>query len=225
MLETNRIYNMDCIKGMELIEDESIDLIVTDPPYKITPRGRHGGTGGMLKTKKSMQGTIFNHNNLDIKDYIDELYRVLKNEGHMYIMINNKNLLHFLNIINKSNFKIFKVLIWYKNTSIINRFYMDSHEYIIFCRKGRAKKINNCGTKSVLEVPIVQNRIHPTQKPVELMKILIENSSQENEIVLDPFMGVGTTALACKQLNRKFIGFEVDKGYCDIANKRLEGEL
>ena len=66
------------------------------------------------------------------------------------------------------------------------------------------------------------NNIHDTEKPVELMAILIENSSNPNNLVLDPFMGSGTTAIACKQLNRNFIGFEINKEYCDMANKRLE---
>jgi site-specific DNA-methyltransferase (adenine-specific) len=100
-------------------------------------------------------------------------------------------------------------------------YYMDSHEYIIFCRKGKAKRINNCGTKSVLNVDNPRNKVHPTEKPVELMEVLINNSSQEGELVLDPFMGSGTTAIACINNNRNYIGFELDKQYYDIANVRI----
>jgi site-specific DNA-methyltransferase (adenine-specific) len=99
---------------------------------------------------------------------------------------------------------------------------MDSHEYIIFCRKGKAVKINNCGTKSVLEISNVKNKAHPTEKPVELMKILVGNSSQPKEVVLDPFMGVGSTGVACKELGRSFIGFEIDENYFNIAKERIE---
>ena len=104
---------------------------------------------------------------------------------------------------------------------------MQRLEFILFLRKGKAKNINNIGTTTLLQVPNFKKgtKQHPTEKPIDLMKILIENSSSENEIVLDPFMGVGSTALACKELKRNFIGFELDKQYYDIANKRISDEM
>ena len=100
-------------------------------------------------------------------------------------------------------------------------------EYILFFRKGKGKKINNCGTSDILYVPNKKTKdengknIHDTEKPIELMQILIENSSNESDVVLDSFMGVGATALACINTNRNFIGIELDKGYFDIAEKRI----
>ena len=225
MLELNKIYNMDCMEGMKLIPDNSIDLVVTDPPYKTTSRGSSGGTGGILKDKLNMKGMVFEHNSIKFSEWLPELYRVLKERSHAYIMTNNKNLKDMLIEIENVNFEIFKTLIWAKNSPITNMYYMDSHEYIIFCRKGKAKRINNCGTKSVLNIDNVKNKQHPTEKPIDLIKIFIENSSQENEIVLDPFMGAGSTAMACKELKRNFIGFELDKQYYDIANKRISEEM
>jgi len=225
MLKLNKLYNMDCMEGMKLIPDNSIDLVVTDPPYKTTSRGSSGGTGGILKDKLNMKGMVFEHNSIKFSEWLPELYRVLKERSHAYIMTNNKNLKDMLIEIENANFEIFKTLIWAKNSPITNMYYMDSHEYIIFCRKGKAKRINNCGTKSVLNIDNVKNKQHPTEKPIDLMKIFIENSSQENEIVLDPFMGAGSTAMACKELKRNFIGFELDKQYYDIANKRISEEM
>lgn len=225
LLEINRIYNMDCMEGMKLIPDNSIDLVVTDPPYKITSRGSSGGTGGILKDKLNMKGMVFEHNSIKFSEWLPELYRVLKKRGHAYIMTNNKNLKDMLIEIENANFKIFKTLIWAKNSPITNMYYMDSHEYIIFCRKGKAKRINNCGTKSVLNIDNVKNKQHPTEKPIDLMKIFIENSSQENEIVLDPFMGVGSTAIACINTNRNYIGFELDKKYYEIAKNRINKHI
>ena len=225
MLKLNKLYNMDCLEGMKLIPDNSIDLVVTDPPYKTTSRGSSGGTGGILKDKLNMKGMVFEHNSIKFSEWLPELYRVLKERSHAYIMTNNKNLKDMLIEIENANFEIFKTLIWAKNSPITNMYYMDSHEYIIFCRKGKAKRINNCGTKSVLNIDNVKNKQHPTEKPIDLMKIFIENSSQENEIVLDPFMGAGSTAMACKELKRNFIGFELDKQYYDIANKRISDEM
>ena len=92
-------------------------------------------------------------------------------------------------------------------------------------RKGVAKNINNMGTSNILRVPnIMRNKNHPTEKPVELMKILIKNSTKKSEIVLDPFMGSGSTGVAAKQLNRKFIGFEIDETYYKLAKERIERE-
>jgi site-specific DNA-methyltransferase (adenine-specific) len=221
LLELNRIYNMDCREGFKLIPDNSIDLIVTDPPYKTTSRGSSGGTGGILKEEINKRGKVFKHNDIEFNEWLPELYRVLKDTGHAYIMSNNKNLKDMLIEIENAGFNIFKTLIWAKNSAITNMYYMDSHEYIIFCRKGKAKRINNCGTKSVLNIDNPRNKVHPTQKPVELMKILIENSSNENDIVLDPFMGVGSTALAALKSNRQFIGFEIDENFYKIAEKRI----
>lgn len=77
------------------------------------------------------------------------------------------------------------------------------------------------GTFSIIEVPNVKDKKHPSEKPIDLMKILINNSSNEGDIVLDPFMGSGTTGIACKQLNRNFIGIEIDDGYFNIAKERI----
>ena len=104
-------------------------------------------------------------------------------------------------------------------------------EYILFFRKGKGVQINNCGTTDVLEFPNKKIKLkngenaHDTEKPVELMKILIENSSKENELVLDFTFGIGATAIACKETNRKFIGCEINKKYFDIAVKRLENTI
>ena len=105
---------------------------------------------------------------------------------------------------------------------------MSQFEYILFFRKGKGKKINNCGTADILNVPNKKTKdengknLHDTEKPVELMKILVENSSQENEIVLDPFMGIGSTGMACKELRRHFLGIEIDEKYFNIAKERID---
>ena len=221
MLKMNEIYNMDCLEGMKLLGDGSIDLIVTDPPYKTTSRGSSGGTGGILKEEINKRGKVFKHNDIEFNEWLPELYRVLKDKGHAYIMTNNKNLKDMLIEIENTGFNIFKTLVWAKNSPITNMYYMDSHEYIVFCRKGKAKRINNCGTKSVLNIDNPRNKLHPTEKPVELMEILINNSSNECDTVLDPFTGSGSTAIACINTNRNYIGFELDKNYYDIAIKRI----
>ena len=96
---------------------------------------------------------------------------------------------------------------------------MSQFEYILLFRKGKAKRINNCGTSDILSVPNKKTKgadgknLHDTEKPVDLMKILIENSSNAGDLVLDPFVGVGATAIASKELGRNYLGFELDEHY------------
>lgn len=224
----NKIFNEDCLIGMNRIPDESVDLIVTDPPYKITARGNGGNSGGMFRNKIVNSGNVFEHNTLDISDWIDEAYRVLKDNSHCYIMTNNKNIGRYLSAVENSRFQYVKNLVWVKNNKIMGQSYMSQFEYIIFLRKGKHKKINNCGTSDVLEFENNKTKdsngknIHDTEKPIKLMEVLIENSSDVDDVVLDMFLGAGTTAIACINTNRNYIGFEIDKGYYDIAQKRTK---
>ena len=220
--ESVKLLQGDCLEVMKSIPTGSVDLILTDPPYKTTSRGSSGGTGGMLKSDDFKKGTVFKHNAITFDEWLPECYRVLKNDSHAYFMTNNKNLLPMLKAIESAGFKVFKTIIWAKNTAITNMYYMDSHEYIIFCRKGKARKINNCGTKSVLSFDNPRNKTHPTEKPVELMEVLITNSTNDGEVVLDPFIGSGSTGVAAKLNNRQFIGIELDPDYFAIAKNRIE---
>jgi site-specific DNA-methyltransferase (adenine-specific) len=205
-------------------------LLITDPPYRVTSRGNAGNSGGMFQNKLSMQGNIFKYNSIKPQDYIPEFYRILKDGSHFYIMTNHVNLQLILNTTVECGFKFIKSLIWNKSNKIMGQYYMNQFEYILFFRKGKGKKINNCSTSDILDIPNKKSKddngknLHDTEKPVKLMEILIENSSQMNEIVLDPFMGIGSTIIACINTNRKYIGFEIDKKYYDIAEKRIKAK-
>lgn len=170
---------------------------------------------------------MFKFNNIDCTEYADDFYRVLKDGSHCYIMTNHINLIHMLNTFTDAGFHFIKSLIWNKGNKIMGQYYMSQFEYILFFRKGKGIKINNCGTSDILNVPNKKTKdkdgknIHDTEKPVDLMKILVENSSQENQIVMDCFMGYGSTMVACKELNRKFIGCEIDSNYYNLAIKRI----
>jgi site-specific DNA-methyltransferase (adenine-specific) len=196
----------------------------------------------MLQKKINMQGQVFKHNNIDCSEYASEFYRILKDGSHCYVMTNHINLIHMLNTFTdlrteeeKDNgvkpygFHFIKSLIWDKGNKIMGQFYMSQFEYILFFRKGRGVRINHCGTSDILSIPNIKlksidgKNLHDTEKPVELMKILIDNSSQQNGIVLDPFMGIGSTGIACKELNRQFIGIEIDQQYYNIAQERIKG--
>lgn len=217
----------ECVEQLRNIPDESIDLIVTDPPYKTTARGNAGNSGGMMQKRINMAGQVFKFNNIDCEEYAPQFYRILKNGSHCYVMTNHVNLIHMLNTFTKCGFHFIKSLIWDKGNKIMGQYYMSQYEYVLFFRKGKGIKINHCGTSDILSVPNIKTKdalghnLHDTEKPIKLMEILIDNSSQENGIVLDPFMGIGSTGIACKNLNRRFIGIELDANYYNIAKQRI----
>ena len=216
-----KLYNDDCLNVLKDIEDNSIDLVVTDPPYEVITGGRNGGVkgkpSGILTENKQLMKSI---PKADL--WLSECFRVMKDGTHIYIMTNTLNLTNYLNIINGVGFKLHNLLVWNKNNTTPNRWYMKNCEYVIFARKGFAKSINNPSSQTVHNFDnIIGNKKHPTEKPVDLMKLYVGNSSQVGDTVLDPFMGVGSTGVACKELNRNFIGVELDEQYFDIATKRI----
>lgn len=223
----NQIVNDDCINVMKELPNESIDLILTDPAYNMTPRGNFGSTGGMLKKNINMKGKVFDYNFLDISEWLPECYRVLKDGTHCYIMCNHINLFYFIDVAQKVGFHFIKSLIWDKGNKIMGRAYMNCFEYILFFRKGEFKQIKDCGTPDILSIPNIKTKwggvnLHDTEKPVELMKILISNSTDENDIVLDPFSGSSPVAIASKNLKRRFICCEIDKNIYENACERMD---
>ncbi|MFA0318077.1 DNA methyltransferase [Vibrio cyclitrophicus] len=240
------IYNEDVLAVMKDMSDESVDLVVTDPPYKIATGGCkvNGDTSknpsGMLnlgiaandlKSKwinKSnvdfiRSGSLFKHNKIKFSDWMPEVFRVLKNQTHAYFMVNDRNLNELMTEAIKAGFKLQNVLVWKKNNATPNKYYMKNCEFIVMCRKGKAKNIVNMGTKNVLEVNnIIGSKTHPTEKPVDLLEILIRNSSKQGDVVFEPFLGTGSTLVAAQNLGRNGIGVEVDEQYFEIAQKRLQ---
>lgn len=229
------IYNEDCLEVFKRIPDETIDLCVTDCPYKIVSGGnttkkfKMKPCGGMLNKDKDAdgqanvkKGKMFDNNDIKFSEWLPELYRIMKPGTHTYIMINARNICELQTEAEKAGFKFQQILIWNKGNATPNRYYMNAFEMILMLRKGPARSVNNMGMRNILDVPnIIGTKQHPTEKPVELMKILIEQSSNECDTVIDPFMGIGATGVACKELNRNFIGIEIDKKYFEKAEARL----
>lgn len=230
MIELDKIYNEDCLEGMKRIPDSFIDLIVTDPPYKLTQRGSSGTMSGYWATDVARKGRVFEHNDVEIEQYLSEFYRILKPDAHCYIMCNNLNMPHFFDVISNSEFHFVKLLVWDKQTKICGKYYMGQVEFIFFLRKGNDKQINNCSTSDLLSFANKRDKnydgsnIHDSQKPIGLIRTLIENSSNKQDVVLDPFMGSGTTAIAAQQSNRHYVGFELSNEYCEMADKRVSFE-
>lgn len=213
----------DALEILKTIPNESIDCVVTDPPYKIITGGDSNGKNsvrpkGILKGNRELMRTV-----PKFSEWLPELFRVLKDGTQNYIMVNSSNLLKMANEIEKAGFKIQNFLVWQKNNCTPSQFYMKNCEYTIFFRKGRSKYINDIGgSKTVHSFDnIIGNKVHPTEKPIDLIEFYINNSTNKNETVLDPFMGSGTTGVACKNLNRRFIGIEMQEDYFNIASERV----
>lgn len=224
-IQPNTIYNEDCLETMKRMPDNFVDLVLTDPPYKTISGGNKtpkwiSGYGNSVLHKND--GKIFDHNSITADQWAKEVYRVLKDNSHCYIMSNYLNLFKTHKAFTDAGFRGHNLLVWEKNTANANRWYMKNCEYTLFFYKGKAKSINNASTKTVHKYKnIIGDKKHPTEKPVELMALYISNSTNNGETVYDPFMGSGTTAVACQNLNRNFIGSEISKEYCDIAEQRL----
>lgn len=216
------LLNGDSIDIMSRIPEESVDLIVTDPPYRVISGGKphkKRQPSGMLSKN---DGKIFDYNDVNPEIWIPQLYRILRSQGHCYIMTNTLNMENYLKICREAGFGLHNILCWHKNNVTPSRWYMKNCEFTLFLRKGKAKPINNVGSKMIHEFDnIIGNKSHPTEKPVDLMRFYIANSSNEGDFVFDPFMGTGSTGVAATSINRKFLGIEIDKQYFDVAQKRL----
>lgn len=236
-----KVFNEDAIGIMDKLihKGYKVDCIITDPPYKITARGNGGNSGGMFQKKEVNNGKVFETNDLEIEDWLPKLYDLLKEQSHCYIMTNNKNITNYLKVIDemyfnddkKQKFHFIKNLIWVKDNKIMGQTYMSQFEYIIMLRKGSHKRINNCGDSDVLQYKNKKLKkengktIHDTEKPVDMMELLIKNSTNIGDIVLDPFMGIGSTGIGAINTGRKFVGIELDENYFEIAEKRISEAL
>ena len=219
-----KLYNGDCLEILRELPNESIDMVVIDPPYKLTSGGCKGNLKiefNSISEKQKQSGIMFNIPKFN--EYFSELFRILKDGTHFYCMCNDKHLKDVLIEGEKAGFKEVNVLVWAKGMHTPLPYYMKNIEFIVLFRKGKARKINNMGSFALIDIKGIKgNKVHPSEKPCRLIQHLILNSSCENDTILDCFMGSGTTGEACVNTNRKFIGIELDENYFNIASKRIE---
>ena len=204
-MEYDYIECGDCLELMRDIPDKSIDLIVTDPPYgKKADKGTNGF--GTSKNRRYQGGW---DNQRPDKQVFDEMFRISKN-----LIIFGAN--YFCDMLPFSNHWIF----WDKKGDISFKNPFADGELIYTTFTSPIKKVVFKQQGFITDSK--DKRYHPTQKPSELIQMLIEQYSNEGDIILDPFLGSGTTAVACVNTNRHYIGFELDPQYYDIACKRLD---
>lgn len=199
--------------------------LVTDNPYKLTSGGqntRQNAPKGILGTSQYDNKGELCICDISMDEYLPLCYKAVYPNSHSYFMADSKNLPEMLTKPLKYGYKYHNTFYWKKNNATPNRWGMKNTEFIGLFYKGKSPYLNDCGTKQSLEFDnIIGNKLHPNQKPIELMEVLVKNSSQVGEVVLDPFMGSGSTGLAAIKNERKFIGIEIDKNHFETALERF----
>ncbi len=205
------IYHADCRDILPSIPDKSIDLVLTDPPY------------GVSFKKKGEPYMIGDHIN-PLPWLYPNLHKILKDDGAVFAFSSmsyvTESLLSF-----QTYFKLHNIIIWDKINPIYPRskaHFRLQYEPILYGSKG-LHNLKNKKSGDVIQCQIPRGNIrkHPTQKPVDLIKTILNSTLDTKEIILDPFLGSGTTAYCAKKLGRKCIGIEIEEKYCEIAAKRL----
>lgn len=219
-----KLLQGNCLEELKNIADKSVDLVVIDPPYQIVAGGSGGCFGADKRTYHSEVKTLSDGITNNI---LDELARVMK-KINIYIWCNKNQLKQYINYFEDLGCTT-DLITWHKTNPVptCNNKYLSDTEYILFFREKGAKIYGSYETKKKYYVTTTNKEDkkkynHPTIKPLNIIKNLIINSSNENEVVLDCFMGSGTTGVACKELNREFIGIELDEKYFNIAKERIE---
>ena len=220
-----KLLNGDCVELMKKIPDKSIDLIVTDPPYLINYK-----TNYRKDKTHDFCSTILNDDNYDlIHNYIQECYRILKDDTAMYMFCNCDRVDYFKQELENAGFKIKNMIIWVKNNWTAGDLYAQfgkQYEIIFLVNKGRCK-FNGKRITDVWNFDRVagKNQLHQNQKPIDLLEQCITKHSNENDVVFDGFMGSGSTGVACLNTNRNFIGIELNEDYYNIAKNRIESVI
>ena len=207
MLEKNKIHCIDCLDGIKRLDAESVDLILTDPPYGLNKKG------------------IQNDSDLSLfYSILPECYRVLKKDSFFITFFSTK---YLPELFKNNQFQYFwQIVLYCPNGSVRSSIGYTKFMSVIIFKKGnpKIKKANKdifVDTPGRMVEPEEGYINHPTPKPTKFIKELLEMFSKEEELIFDPFIGSGSTAVACQDINRNFIGFEIDKKYCDLTNKRL----
>jgi len=233
MLEIDNIYNEDCITGMQKIERSSVSLVITDPPYEISRDSNYAKSKPTGRDTDRFRisidfGEWDKENSFDIKSMTSKAYDCLKDGGYMVCFYDLWKIGELKNAMELAGFRQVRFIEWVKTNPVpINsriNYLTNAREVAVCGVKGSCPTFNSEYDNGIYSFPIChdKDRFHETQKPVELIGTIINKHTNSGDIVLDCCMGSGTTAVACIKTNRRFVGFELDKGYFDKACERIE---
>ena len=215
-----KLYKGDCLEVMDNMDDESVDLVVTDPPYLIDYQSnRRKKEDRFDKIKNDKDSYIL------IQKYLAECHRIMKDNTAIYCFCSWHNIDFFKQEFEK-HFKLKNIIVWNKNnhgTGDLKGSYAPRYEFILFGHKGRTL-LREKRIADVIDCAKIPSKklTHPTEKPQELLEIFIKQSSDEDSVVFDGFMGTGSCGIVANKLNRRFIGVDLEDNYFEIAKTRLE---
>lgn len=240
--EDIKLIKGDCLKEMQNIPDKSVDLIVTDPPYwhKKSPGKPYSQRKQCNTESKFSNSELYSQNGYMMKGMSDfnkdsinsimyEFKRVCK-IMNCYIFCNETQVPYYAMWAEENGY-MFSILVWRKPLSIINKNRFSKNiEFIVRVYDygtGLNKLDTNYYYDRVKDVKPLsgKSKNHPVQKPVEIISQFVELSSKDKGLILDPFMGSGTTGVACLNTNRRFIGIELDENYFNVAKNRIEESM
>jgi DNA modification methylase len=224
--ELGMCFKGDCLDIMKNIPDNSVDMILTDPPYK---NENHGGGQTELAQRKLVKDLHidFISNGFNYEEIFTQMLRICK-IPNFFIFCSNKQISTIMGYFESKKLST-TLLVWNKTNPapLCNGKYLSDCEFIVYVR-GKGATFNNNTPfdykKKCFISSIVPNktRFHPTEKPIDLLTQYILLHSNKNSVIIDPFMGSGSTCVACKNTNRRYIGIELDKKYFDIAVERIK---
>ncbi|MGD1942355.1 MAG: DNA-methyltransferase [Leptolyngbyaceae cyanobacterium] len=215
------LHQGDAVCWLRKLPDASVDLIVTDPPYESLEKHRAVGTTTRLKHSKASSNDWFDiFPNDRFHELFVELYRVLKKNSHFYLYCDQETMFVAKPIAESVGFRFWKPLVWDKMKIGMGYHYRARYELVLFFEKGK-RKLNDLSIPDIIQVPRIY-RGYPTEKPVEVSEVLIKQSTEPNEIVIDPFMGSGSTGIASVKLGRYFIGNDIGAEALEVTRERLQ---
>lgn len=228
------ILRADSKDVIKRIPDNSIDFILTDPPYNL---GQHSTGNIPLPGRSAMNNDVADWDKIDFnpEEWADDFIRILKPTGNLFIFTSYNQLGRWYNCLDHK-FDTTNFMIWHKTNpapKIFKAGFLNSCEMIFTCwnKKHTWNFISQAEMHNFIQSPIcmaperLKDPKHPAQKPISILKKMIEIASNKGDIIFDPFMGVGSTGVAALELNRKFIGVEIDEAYFSAAKKRIESTL
>ena len=208
----------DCLELMQSIPDGSVDMVLTDPPYGMNYQSNRRTATDKFEKIQNDEGLGW------LDEFVDECWRVMADNTAAYVFCS----WHKVDIFKQAferNFKLKNVIVWVKNnhgSGDLKGAYAPKHEFILYMHKGRSLFRNGRTTDVVMADKVSGAKmVHSTEKPVPLLENFITNNSDKSQLVLDPFMGSGSTGVACANLGRSFVGIELDADYFDIAQSRI----
>lgn len=214
------LHQGDAVDWLRALPPGSVDLLITDPPYESLEKHRAIGTTTRLKHSKASSNDWFSiFPNQRFAELFTEIRRVLSKNAHFYLFCDAETMFVAKPIAEQAGFKLWKPLVWDKKRIGMGYHYRSRYELVLFFEKGK-RKLADLGIADILEAPRVING-YPTEKPVAVSRVLIEQSSVAGEVIADPFMGAGSVGVAAVELGRRFLGNDISPEALGIARERL----